>query len=76
MINSSIFLTVLAAVFKKDNKKSKENYSPVSILPYILKTYGTCMYKQMAVSLEFIFLKFQYGFQQGCIAEDWFLVMI
>ena len=34
------------------------------------------MYKQMAVSLEFIFLKFQYGFRQGCIAEDWFLVMI
>ena len=51
------------AVFKKDNKKSKENYSPVSILPYILKTYGTCMYKQMVVSLEFIFLKFQYGFR-------------
>ena len=55
-------------MYKKKDKKNKNNYRPVSILSDISKLYEKYMHQQMNEYFESLLSKFQYGFRQGLSA--------
>ena len=62
---SSLKQEILAIVFKKGDKNSKENYRPVSILPNISKISERFLFKQISNFMEPFFSKQQCGFRKG-----------
>ena len=48
---------------KKDSKKLKENYGPVSILSNISRIYETCLFKELSSCFGDIFPDYQFGFR-------------
>ena len=66
---ASLKLANITPVYKKGSKNSKENYTPVSILPNISKIYERCLFKPISNYFENIFSKFQCGFRQGLSAQ-------
>ena len=51
--------------FKKDDKLSKENYRPISILPTLSKVYERVLHQQMYDYFNEIFSKFLCGYRKG-----------
>ena len=66
---TSLKLANITPVYKKGSKNSKENYTPVSILPNISKIYERCLFKPISNYFENIFSTFQCGFRQGLSAQ-------
>ena len=60
----------------KKSKHSKENYKPISILPYVSKIYERCLYHRMATYFELIFSRYWYGFCNGYSEQHCLLAMI
>ena len=63
-------------VFKKNDRISKENYRPVSILPVISKVFEKCIYRQLETSFNTKLSKFQCGFRKGFNAQHCLVKMI
>ena len=50
---------------KKNDKKDKNNYRPISLLSNISKVYERCMQEQLDECLSDLLSKYQCGFRQG-----------
>ena len=66
----------VAPVCKKKKRTEKTNFSPVSILSNISKTYETSFYNQMYDYLDSIFSKYQCRFRKGHSPQPCLLCMI
>ena len=63
-------------VFKKNDRISKENYRPVSVLPVISKIFEKCIYKQLEMFFKDKLSKFQCGFRKGFSAQHCLVRML
>ena len=63
-------------IHEKDDKTDKENYRPISILPYLSKVYERLMYNQIYPFFGTLFSKFQCGFRKGFNVQHCLLAMI
>ena len=63
-------------MYKKNHKREKENYRPVSILPNLPKIYEKLMYNQLYDYFDNILFPSQCGFCKGYSAQHFLLVMI
>ena len=63
-------------VFKKNDRISKENYRPVSILPVISKIFERCIYNQLETFFSDKLSKFQCGFRKGFSAQHCLIKML
>ena len=66
----------IVLVYKKNHKREKENYRPVSILPNLPKIYEKLMYNQLYDYFDNILFPSQCGFCKGYSAQHCLLVMI
>ena len=63
-------------VYKKNDKKDKSNYRPISILSNISKIYERCIQTELNEYFDKFLSKFQYGFRKGFNTQHCLLVMI
>ena len=63
-------IPILKEDIKKDSKKLKENYIPVSILPNISKIYETCLHNELSSYFKDIFSDSQFGFRISISAQQ------
>ena len=80
-LNKAIFpnemkIAEITPVFKKNDRISKENYRPVSILPVISKVFEKCILKQLETFFSDKLSKFQCGFRKGFNAQHCLVRMI
>ena len=61
---------------KKDGRKEKSNYRPVSILSNVSKVYERCLYDQIYDFFENKFSKYQCGFRKGFNTQNALLSMV
>ena len=66
----------IVPIYKKDKKREKENYRPVSILSNLSKIYEKLLYNQLYDYFNNILFPSQCGLPKGYSAQDCFLVMI
>ena len=66
----------MTPAFKRKSKTSKDNYSPISILPNKPKIYDTCLYNQMQTYFDNLLAKYQCGFRKGFNAQHCLVSMI
>ena len=64
------------SVLKKDDKRDKENYRSISILPSFSKVYERLIYNQMYPYFDKPFSKLQCGFRKGFNTQSWLITMI
>ena len=76
MFPDELKLAEVVPVYKKNDKKDKNNYWPMSILSNISKIYEKCMQKQLNGYFFDFLSKFQCGFRQGFSTQHWLLVLI
>ena len=69
-------LAEAVSVSKKNEKKDKSNYRPISIPSNISKIYERCIQTQLNKYLANFLSKFQCDFRQGCSTQHGLLVMI
>ena len=69
-------LAEVVPVYKKNDKKDKSNYRPISIISNISKIYERCIQTQLNEYFANFLSKFQCGFRQGFSAQHYLLVMI
>ena len=72
---SALILANITPVFKKASKNSKENYSPVSILPNVSKVYEPLLFRRINDYFEGLFSKYQCGFRQRLSAQYCLIAM-
>ena len=80
-IKSSLFPSCLktadiALIYKKGKRDLKDNYRPVSVLPFLSKLYERSMFKQISEFFENIFSKNQCGFRKGHSTQQCLLAML
>ena len=63
-------------LYKKDGRKEKSNYRPVSILSNVSKVYERCLYDQIYDFFENKFSKYQCGFCKGFNNQNALLSMV
>ena len=56
-ISNAFKKAVVRPIYKKDGRKEKSNYRPISVLSNIFRIYERCIYKQMYSYLDKIFSK-------------------
>ena len=76
MFPDELKLAEVVPFYKKNDKKDKNNYWPMSILSNISKIYEKYMQKQLNEYFFDFLSKFQCGFRQGFSAQHWLLVLI
>ena len=69
-------LAEVIPVYKKNDKKDKSNYRPISILSNISKIYERCIQTQLNEYFAKFLSKFQCGFRKGFSTQHCLLVMI
>ena len=69
-------LANVTPVHKKGNRSEKDNYRPVSVLPYLSKVFEGCIYNQIAQFFDKIFSKHQCGFRKGHSAQHSLIVLL
>ena len=57
-------LADVTPIFKKKDSLNKENYRPVSILPYLLKVFERIIYKEIDSFMESKFSSYLCGFRK------------
>ena len=62
--------------FKRKSRIDKENGRPVSLYPVISKIFQRLVFKQLIMSFEQVFSKYQRGFRKGHSAQHCLLVII
>ena len=80
-LNVSVFpdamkIAEVTPVFKKNDRISKENYRPVSVLPVTSKIFEKCIYKQLEMFFKDKLSKFQCGFRKGFSAQHCLVRML
>ena len=73
---SSLKLADVTHVHKNWRKDMKENFSLVSLLPTLPKTFEKFMFAQMSVLFTSIFSNQQYSFRKGHSTQHFLLVML
>ena len=63
-------------LYKKDGRKEKSNYRPVSVLSNISKVYERCLYDQIYDFFENGFSRYQCGFRKGSNIQNALLSMV
>ena len=63
-------------IYKKNDKKDKSNYRPISLLSNISKVYERCMQEQLDEYFSDLLSKYQCGFRQGYGTQNCLLAMI
>ena len=58
-------LAKITPIFKKDSRRSKNNYRPVSILPFFSKIFERLLSKQLLEFYDKILYKFHCGFRKS-----------
>ena len=76
MFPDELKLAEVVPFFKKDDKKDKSNYRPISILLNISEIYGRCIQTQLNEYFANFLSKYQCGFREGFSAQHCLLVMI
>ena len=76
MFPDELKLAEVAPVYKKNYKKNKSNYRPISILSNISKIYQRCIQTQLNEYFAKFLSKFQCGFRKGFSSQHYLLVMI
>ena len=76
MLPDELKLAEVVPVYKKNNKKDKSNYRPISILSSISKIYERCIQTQLNEYFAKCLSKFQCGFRKGFSTQHCILVMI
>ena len=61
---------------KKCNKRLKENYKPVLVLPILSKVFEGSISKQMLSLFKDIFSNYQYGFRKGFFTQQFLLAFL
>ena len=62
-------------IYKKESRKEKENYRPISILPNLSKIFERCMYDQLKDHFDKPLSKYQCGFRKGFSTQHCLLAM-
>ena len=73
---NSIKQADITPVHKKDDTNDKNNYRPVSILPFLSKVFEKCLYDQIYDYTDSILSKVQCGFRKGYRTQYAIIVMI
>ena len=76
MFPDELKLAEVVPVYKKNDKKDKSNYRPISILSNISKIYERCIPTQLNEYFAKFLSKFQCGFRKGFSTQHCLLVMI
>ena len=76
MFPDKLKLAEVVQVYKKNDKKDKSNYRPISILSNISKIYERCIQTQLNEYFANFLSTFQCGFQKGFSTQHCLLVMI
>ena len=63
-------------LYKKDGRKEKSNYRPVSILSNVSKVYERCLYDQIYDFFENTFSKYQCKFRKGFNTQNALLSVV
>ena len=63
-------------IYKKNDKKDKSNYRPISLLSNISKVYERCMQEQLDEYFRDLLSKYQCGFRQSNETQNYLLTMI
>ena len=63
-------------IYKKNDKKDKSNYRPISLLSNISKVYERCMQEQLDEYFSDLLSKYQCGFRQGYGTQNCLSAMI
>ena len=66
----------VAPIYKKNHKKVKSNYRPISLLSNISKVYERCMQEQLDKYFSDLLSKYQCGFRQDYGTQNYLLSMI
>ena len=69
-------LANITPVFRKDDRNSKENHRPISILSNISKIFERCMFCQISSFLDSYLSKQQCGFRKGYRPQYCLLVVL
>ena len=56
-------------VHKNNDTNDRSNYIPVSILPFLSKTFEKCLYDQIYAYTDSILSKSQCSFRKGCSTQ-------
>ena len=75
MFPNELKLAEVIPVYKKNDKKDKSNYRPISILSNISKIYERCIQTQLNEYFAKFLSKFQCGFRKGFSTQHCLLVM-
>ena len=68
--------TEVRPLYKKDDRKEKSNYRPVSILSNVSKVYERCLCDQIYDFFENKFSSYQCGFRKGFNTQNELLSMV
>ena len=66
----------ITSVFKKGDRKSKDNYRPVSILPNISKIFERCIFRQLYNFMDQFLSKYHCGSRKGYSTQYCLLAML
>ena len=66
----------ITPVFKKGDRNFKDNYRPVSILPYISKIFERCIFCQLSNFMDQFLSKYLCGFRKGYSTQYCLLAML
>ena len=66
----------ITPLHKKDSRMVETNYRPISILPNLSKIYERMIHSQMSIFFENFLSKYQCGFRERFIWQQYLLVMI
>jgi len=73
---SSLKLAGITPTHKKDERTTKSNYRPVSILPPVSKMFERNMYDQIYYYIDKFLSPFLFGFRKGYSTQYCLMVMI
>ena len=73
---SALKLANITSVHKKDSKRKKDHYWPISVLPHIYKIYERFLFKQISEHFEQFRSKYQCEFRKGFSAQHSLLPML
>ena len=73
---SILTLADIIPVFKKGDKKCKNNYRPVSVLPNMSKIFERIIFRQISNYMESFLSKYQCGFRKGYSTQHCLLFML
>ena len=66
----------ITPVYEKDDTNGKNNYRPVSILPFLSKAFEKCLHDQIYACTDSILSKAQCGFRKGYSIQYSIIAMI